>query len=76
MRRILWTQWDARTLSSALPDPASLIRNLYLTGQDVVSLGVTGALLSGFVTASAVLRRNLISTLAKSAPKRAAAGRD
>jgi all-trans-retinol 13,14-reductase len=55
--------------------PRTPIRNLYLTGQDVVSLGVTGALLSGFVTASAVLRRNLMSTLAKSAPKRKRAGR-
>src|SRR5260370_16021829 len=55
--------------------PRTPIRNLYLTGQDVVSLGVTGALLSGFVTASAVLRRNLMSTLAISAPKRTAAGR-
>jgi all-trans-retinol 13,14-reductase len=55
--------------------PRTPIRNLYLTGQDVASLGVTGALLSGFVTASAVLRRNLISALAKSVPKRTAGGR-
>jgi all-trans-retinol 13,14-reductase len=54
--------------------PRTPIRNLYLTGQDVVSLGITGALLSGFVTASAVLRRNLMSTLAKTAPKRTAGG--
>jgi all-trans-retinol 13,14-reductase len=50
--------------------PRTPIRNLYLTGQDVVSLGVTGALLSGIVTASVLLRRNLMSTLAKSASKR------
>ena len=55
--------------------PRTPIRNLYLTGQDVVSLGVTGALLSGFVTASAVLRRNLMSTLAKPSPKRTEASR-
>jgi len=55
--------------------PRTPIRNLYLTGQDVVSLGVTGALLSGFVTASAVLRRNLMSTLAKPDPKRTPASR-
>src|SRR5260370_8251099 len=48
--------------------PRTPIRNLYLTGQDVVSLGVTGALLSGFVTASAVLPRNLLSTLSHSPP--------
>src|SRR5260370_35723260 len=55
--------------------PRTPIRNLYLTGQDVVSLGVTGALLSGFVTASAVLRRNLMWKLAKPAPTRAPACR-
>jgi phytoene dehydrogenase-like protein len=55
--------------------PRTPIRNLYLTGQDVVTLGVAGALMGGVVTASAVLHRNLISTLAKSAPKKEAAPR-
>jgi len=40
--------------------------------QDVVTLGVAGALMGGVVTASALLHRNLISTLAKSPPKKAA----
>jgi phytoene dehydrogenase-like protein len=52
--------------------PRTPIRNLYLTGQDVVTLGVAGALMGGVVTASALLRRNLMSTLAKAAPKEAA----
>jgi all-trans-retinol 13,14-reductase len=47
--------------------PRTPIRSLYLTGQDVVTLGVAGALLGGVVTASALLRRNLISTFAKPA---------
>jgi len=41
------------------------IRNLYLTGQDVASLGVVGALFGGAISASAVLGKNLISKLTK-----------
>jgi all-trans-retinol 13,14-reductase len=54
--------------------PQTPIGNLYLTGQDVVSLGIAGALMGGAVTASAILRRNLISAITKPA-KRTAAGR-
>jgi len=50
--------------------PRTPIPNLYLTGQDVVTLGVAGALIGGVVTASALLRRNLVSTLSKPAGKR------
>ena len=45
----------ARSLQSRTP-----VRNLFLTGQDVVSLGVTGALMGGLVCASAALGRALI----------------
>ena len=41
--------------------PQSPIRQLYLTGQDVVSLGVTGALFGGVICASSILRRNLMN---------------
>ena len=41
--------------------PQSPIRQLYLTGQDVVSLGVTGALFGGVICASSILRRNLMT---------------
>jgi len=45
--------------------PKTPIRQLYLTGQDVSCLGVTGALFGGFLTASAILGRNLIGELGK-----------
>ncbi len=50
--------------------PHTSIRNLYLTGQDVSTLGVAGALFGGVMTASAALSRNLMSVVTK--PARAA----
>jgi all-trans-retinol 13,14-reductase len=44
------------------------VRNLYMTGADVVTHGVTGALLGGVVTASLVLGRNLMSVVTRPAP--------
>ncbi len=51
--------------------PQMPIPGLFLTGQDIATCGVAGALFGGVLTASAVLRRNLLSTIAKSAEGRA-----
>ncbi len=41
------------------------IRGLYLTGQDVASLGVVGALYGGVIGASAATRKNFFSVISK-----------
>jgi len=43
--------------------PQTPVKNLYLTGQDVISCGVGGALAGGLLTASAILKKNLMKEL-------------
>ena len=43
--------------------PRTKIKNLFLTGQDVTTAGVTSALFSGLLTASAVLNKNLTNMM-------------
>ena len=43
--------------------PRTPVRNLYLTGQDAATAGVTGAFCGGILAASTVLHRNLFSAL-------------
>jgi len=45
--------------------PRTPIKNLYLTGQDIVTCGVAGALLAGFLTSSAILGKNVLKTVLK-----------
>lgn len=47
------------------------IRGLYLTGQDVASLGVVGAMFGGVIAASVALGRNLMAAVAKPARRKA-----
>jgi all-trans-retinol 13,14-reductase len=44
--------------------PRTPLRNLYLTGQDIATLGITGAMFGGALAASAILGRNLMKVLA------------
>ena len=43
--------------------PRTFLPGLWLTGQDVVTAGVGGALMSGVVTASALLGKNMITEI-------------
>ena len=57
--------------------PDTSIPGLFLTGQDILSCGFAGAMSSGVITASAVLKRNLfadMSRLQKELKKKAAMG--
>jgi all-trans-retinol 13,14-reductase len=40
--------------------PKTSVKNFFLTGQDVLSVGIAGALLSGVLTASAISLKNLL----------------
>lgn len=53
--------------------PRTPVRGLFLTGADVASCGVGGALIGGALCASAILRRNLIDAVRRARPRRAAA---
>lgn len=47
--------------------PQTPIKNLFLTGQDIVTVGIGGALMSGVLTASAITKSNLINEIVKNA---------
>jgi phytoene dehydrogenase-like protein len=51
--------------SDASLQPRTAIPGLFLTGQDVSSCGVAGALMGGVLCASAVLQRNLMSRIVR-----------
>lgn len=45
--------------------PRTPIKNFYLTGQDIVTAGVAGALFAGFLTASAMTGKNYVEKVMK-----------
>jgi all-trans-retinol 13,14-reductase len=53
--------------------PQTPVRGLFLTGADVATCGVGGALMGGALCASAILRRNLIEAAQRAHAERAAA---
>ena len=53
--------------------PATPVRGLFLTGADVTTCGVGGALMGGALCASTILRRNLIEAVRRRRSERAAA---
>jgi all-trans-retinol 13,14-reductase len=52
--------------------PSTSIKGLYLTGQDVVSVGIGGALFSGVLTAAAILKKNVLGDVVKEVKARQA----
>lgn len=55
----------ARFLDRSLR-PRTAIRGLYLTGQDIASCGVVGAMAGGYLAGSVILGRNLLAAANKS----------
>lgn len=47
--------------------PQTPIKHLYLTGQDIVTVGIGGALMSGVLTASAITGSNIVNEIVKAA---------
>ena len=51
--------------------PHTPIQNLYLTGQDIVTAGIAGALMSGVLTVSAIYKRDVTSEIYEAVVKQA-----
>lgn len=45
--------------------PHTPFKNLYLTGQDILTVGIGGALFSGIITASTIMKKNYLSRINK-----------
>lgn len=56
---------DTKRFSQRELKPTTPIKNLYLSGQDIVSCGIGGAAMSGVITASVLLKGNAMSVINK-----------
>lgn len=45
--------------------PHTPFKNLFLTGQDILTVGIGGALFSGIITASTIMKKNFLSRINK-----------
>ena len=54
---------DPNRFNQSFLRPRTEIKNLFLTGQDIVTAGVGGALFAGLITASAVTGKNLLKKI-------------
>ena len=59
-------QHDPQRFSVKSLRPSTGIKGLYLTGQDVATAGVGGAMIGGILCASVILKRNLINEVISS----------
>ena len=54
-----------RRFDSKLLKPATSLKNFYLTGQDISTAGIAGAMASGLLTASVITGKNLMKKVLK-----------
>ena len=62
-------QHDPSRFRQTFLRPHTPIENMYLTGQDIVTAGIGGALISGVLTVSAIRKRNYMTKLYKQVAK-------
>lgn len=54
---------DTKRFEQTFLEAKTPVKNFYLTGQDIVSCGIGGALVSGLLTASTIVGQNLMTKL-------------